>query len=739
MRKIIFIILFLFGTANAAEITNFQVKGNERVSEQTIKVYGDIIIPKNYSSNDINLIIKNLYETGFFENINVKIQNKTLVVEVKEYKIINEIIITGEKTKKYKEAMLELMSSKKNGPYTKNKINNDVDIIKRLYSSIGFNFSEVIVREEDLGLNRVNIYFNLARGERSKIKKISFLGDKKIRDRRLRDIIVSEEYKFWKFITKNVYLAKQNIELDKRLLKNYYKSVGYYDVQVLSNNIELVGSDIEINFTINAGKRYKFTKFETEVSPTFDKNIFSEIKKDYKKYIGEYYSPFKVKKLLDSLDLIIASNNLQFVEHSVSETIEGEGIQIKLNITEGKKETVERINIKGNSVTNENVIRSELLVDEGDPFNNLKLDQSISKLRARNIFGLVESTVVEGSEKDLKVIDIVVEEKPTGEISAGAGVGTEGASFAFNVTENNFLGNGVKFITSFNISEESLKGQIAINQPNFNYTGNALNLRISSLTNDKPDSGYENSAITLGAGTKFEQYKDIYIAPNLNLTSDKLTVQSTASENLKKQAGTFTDLSLSYQISSDKRDRAFMPTSGTYSSFSQEIPVYADSPFIRNSFTTNIYKTLTEDIIGSTKLYVSAIHGLDNKDVRLSKRQNLSTTRLRGFQSGKIGPKDGTDYVGGNYLAALSFESNFPNLLPESSKIDVGAFLDLGNVWHVDYSDEIDDSNKIRSSVGINTSWLSPVGPMSFIFAQNISKASTDVTEGFNFRLGTTF
>ena len=423
----------------------------------------------------------------------------------------------------------------------------------------------------------------------------------------------------------------------------------------------------------------------------------------------------------------------------MSETIEGDGIQIKLNITEGKKETVERINIKGNSVTNENVIRSELLVDEGDPFNNLKLDQSISKLRAQNIFGLVESTVVEGSEKDLKVIDIVVEEKPTGEISAGAGVGTEGASFAFNVTENNFLGNGVKFITSFNISEESLKGQIAINQPNFNYTGNALNLRISSLTNDKPDSGYENSAITLGAGTKFEQYKDIYIAPNLNLTSDKLTVQSTASENLKKQAGTFTDLSLSYQISSDKRDRAFMPTSGTYSSFSQEIPVYADSPFIRNSFTTNIYKTLTEDIIGSTKLYVSAIHGLDNKDVRLSKRQNSSTSRLRGFQSGKIGPKDGTDYVGGNYLAALSFEFNFPNLLPESSKIDVGAFLDLGNVWHVDYSDEIDDSNKIRSSVGINTSWLSPVGPMSFIFAQNISKASTDVTEGFNFRLGTTF
>ena len=739
MKKILFIILFIFTSANSAEITKLEVNGNDRVSKETIKVYGDIKIPKNYDSNDINLIIKNLYETGFFENINIKLQNNTLIVNVKEYKVINEIIISGEKTKKYKEAMLELISSKKNGSYTKNKINNDVDIIKRLYSSIGFNFSQVTVREEDLGLNRINLYFVLDRGERSKIKKISFIGDKLIRDRRLRDIIVSEEYKFWKFITKNVYLAKQNIDLDKRLLSNYYKSVGYYDVQVLSNNIELVGSDIEVNFTINAGTRYKFVKFETEVSQTFDKELFSKIQKDYKKNIGEYYSPFKIKKILDNLDLIIASNNLQFVEHSISETIVGDGIQVKINIKEGKKETVERINIKGNSVTNENVIRSELLLDEGDPFNNLKLEQSIAKLKARNIFGIVESDVSKGSEEDLKIIDISVEEKPTGEISAGAGIGTEGASFAFNVTENNFLGNGVKFITSFNVSEESLKGQIQVNNPNFNYSGNALNLKISSLTNDKPDSGYENSAITLGAGTKFEQYKDIFIAPNINLNSDKLTVQDTASSNLKKQAGTFTDLSLSYQISSDKRDRAFMPTTGYLTSFSQELPIYADSPFIRNSFGSNIYRTITEDIIGSAKFYVSGIHGLDDKDVRLSKRQNLSTSRLRGFESGKIGPKDGNDYVGGNYLASLSLETSFPNLLPESSKIDVGAFLDMGNVWHVDYSDEIDDSNKIRSSVGINTSWISPVGPMSFIFAQNITKASTDITEGFNFRLGTTF
>ncbi|MGA1339739.1 MAG: BamA/TamA family outer membrane protein, partial [Pelagibacteraceae bacterium] len=146
-----------------------------------------------------------------------------------------------------------------------------------------------------------------------------------------------------------------------------------------------------------------------------------------------------------------------------------------------------------------------------------------------------------------------------------------------------------------------------------------------------------------------------------------------------------------------------------------------------------------QDFIGSFKFYTSAINGLSNEDVRLSKRTFLSTNRLRGFESGKVGPKDGLDYVGGNYAIATNFDLNLPNLLPESTKTDVGLFLDLGNVWGVDYDKTIDDSSKLRSSAGITTNWLSPVGPMSFIFSQNISKASTDVTESFNFRLGTTF
>ena len=231
----------------------------------------------------------------------------------------------------------------------------------------------------------------------------------------------------------------------------------------------------------------------------------------------------------------------------------------------------------------------------------------------------------------------------------------------------------------------------------------------------------------------------VYLSPNLIFSYDDLQVESSASESLKKQKGTFTDLSFEYGISQDNRNRVFAPTEGYLTSFSQVIPLYADSPSLKNTFAYSKYNTISENIMSTFKFYATAISGLQGEDVRLSKRVNLSGNRLRGFEAGKVGPKDDKDYIGGNYASAANFELSLPNFLPESTKTDVGLFLDVGNVWHVDYDSNLEDSNKIRSSAGIATTWESPVGPMSFILSQNLSKANTDVTETFNFRLGSTF
>ena len=741
MLKYFFIFFLFFNFIVSAEIVQkIDIKGNERISPETIKVYGEIILNNDYSNLDLNNVLKNLYETNFFEDVKISLSDGILKIIVNEYPVIYSIDIEGEKSKSIKTKLLKKLQLKENESFVESKLVDDVNLLKKLYSSVGFNFANIEAKIKKFDGNRITLIYYLTKGKKTDIANINFLGDKKIKSKRLSEIIVSEEKKFWKILSQNTFLNYNNIELDKRLLTNYYKSLGYYDVQVLSSKAEVSNSNLSnLTYTINAGNRYKIIKISTNVSPVLDKKLFLPLQKSFSSAVGKYYSPFSVKKLLVELDALIASNNLQFIEHSVNEILEGDSIEIKINIFEGKKLLVEKINIKGNTITEESVIRSELLLDEGDPFNQLKLDQSLSRIKSRNIFGNVEHIVSDGANNSQKNIEITVEEKATGEISAGAGIGTAGGSFQFNITENNWLGKGISLSTQATISKETLQGNLAFTDPDYKSSGNQVSVFFDRTTNTKKTSGFKNDIFTSGIDTRFEQYKDIYLTPGIALSRDNLEVDSSASDGLKKQKGTFTDLAFSYGVLLDKRDKVYSPTDGYVSSFSQTLPVYADSPFIINSYSFSKYELLTPDAVGAFKFYATAINGLSDKDVRLNKRVKLPATKLRGFKPGQVGPKDGEDYVGGNYASTMNFEVNLPNLLPEATKTDVALFLDAGNLWGVDYNSAINDGNKIRSTAGIATSWLSPLGPMSFIFSRNIAKANTDVIENFNFNLGTTF
>ena len=427
------------------------------------------------------------------------------------------------------------------------------------------------------------------------------------------------------------------------------------------------------------------------------------------------------------------------MEYNVEEEISGENISIKLNIFEGEKILVERINITGNTVTNENVIRSEIILDEGDPFTEVGLNKSVANIQSRRIFRDVKSVVKDGSSKNLKVIEINVEEMPTGEISAGAGVGTNGGTVAFKISENNWLGEGKRLDFSIDTDEESIEGRLDYSDPNYNFLGNSIGYSLYSENNDRPNQGYENTLLGASVATKFEQYENIFVSLGLSASYDELRTDSSASSSLKKQKGEFTELAADYGFNYDTRDRTFMPTSGSIIGLFQTLPAYADRNYIDNTFTMSKFISPSENIVISNKYYLSAIEGLGDDDVRLNKRKSLSSKRLRGFKRGKVGPKDGKDHIGGNYAAAVNVEMNLPKLLPEATNLDVGVFIDAANIWGVDYDNSINDSDKLRSSTGIVANYSSPIGPLSFVFSQDLSKASTDETESFNFQLGTTF
>ena len=736
--KIILLFIFLSSTAIAEVINDVKINGNSRVSDETIKIYGKITLNENYDQKRLNSTLRNLFETKFFEDVNLKIDKSTLIVNVKEYPMLNQLIITGEKNLRITRELKKNITLKEKNSFIESDLVNDVEKIKNIYASLGFNNAEVTTKIKSYE-DKIDLIFEIKPGNITRISTISFLGDKKISDKRLRDIIASEEHKFWKVISRNTKFSTQSILLDERLLKNYYKSLGYNDVKINSSSATInENNNIDITFSIEAGQRYKVNKISTNVDGVLDKKIFNPMQKIYKNYIGDYYSPFSIKEILEEIDLIIDENNLQFIEHNVEEIINADTIEIKFNIFETEKILVDRINIIGNNVTDEEVIRGELLLDEGDPFSELALNKSISNLKARGIFSDVNYETTSLDDKSLKEITINVEEQPTGEISAGAGVGSNGGSFAFIVSENNWLGKGNKINFELEVDSESIGGRFNYTDNNHNFSGNKLNYFVSSTSNDKPNQGYENTVISSGINKNFEQFKNFFIDLGISASYDDLRTQNNASASLKKQKGQFADLSGSYGFKLDKRNRSFMPTKGYVSSFNQTLPIYADKQAIGNTFTFSSYKLITEDIVGAGKFYFTSINGLDD-DVRLSKRKSLSSNRLRGFERGKVGPVDGSDHIGGNYAASFNLEANLPNLLPESSKAEIGTFLDFGNIWGVDYDNSIDESNKLRSSAGVAINWSSPIGPMSFVLSSNLQKASSDETESFTFNLGTTF
>ena len=606
-RKIfIFVILsFAFLTVKSySEVVNkVDVQGNERISLETIIIFGDITVGKNYEKSDISLLIKKLYDTSYFSNISVELINNKLTIVVKENPIVKSIIFKGEKAKKYIEQISELLFVRERTSYVSNNIKHDVNQIKSFYRMLGFYFVKIDAEVQKLEKNRVNIVYSIDKGKKAKISKIYFLGDKKIRDKKLRDIIVSQEAKFWKFISRNVYLNQERIELDKRLLKNYYRNKGYYEIDLTSSNVEYSeGEGFILTYSINAGKRYKFKKIFADVSESLDKSAFHSLESEFNKLVGKYYSQRKLNSVLEKIDKLSEQKELQFINHNVLETLDGDQVEVKIIIFEGEKLIIEKINIAGNTVTNDNVIRGELIVDEGDPYSELLVNKSINKIKGRNLFGKVEYKTLPGSSTGFKILEISVEEKATGELMAGAGVGTEGTSFQFSVSENNWLGRGINLQSSLSVSEEKVSGDINVINPNYNFSGNAVSTSLSVSSTDRTvTTGYKSNRTGFSLGTSFEQYENVFFSPQLSIISETIEAESTASDNIKKMDGTYFNSDLAYSITLDKRNQSFQPTEGYRTSFSQRLPIIQDSSSIMNGLNMSAYHDFSEDVIGSLK------------------------------------------------------------------------------------------------------------------------------------------
>ena len=739
-------IFFLFSFSNflCAEIVKkIEISGNIRVNSETIEMFSNISIGDDISSDDLNNSLKDLYETNFFDDVNLILEDSILIIRVKENMIIQNLIVSGVKNKTLNEKIIDTINIKAKSPFVESKIKQDLVITKELLQNSGFYFSKVNLSKKINDNNTIDLIFDIDLGEKAFINEIIFTGNKKFKKSKLLNVITSEENKFWKFISNKKLLNKQRINLDKRLIQNFYKNKGYYQVKVLEETIQYdENSNFKLVFNIDAGKKFYFNEFEIQLPDDYEKSYFNKISKKLNSYSGEKYSFKVLDKMLNEIEKIATDKQYEFLNANIDEQIvKSDKINVEIKISDDVYKTyVQKINILGNNITIEDVVRNELIIDEGDPLNQILFSKSVSNIKSLNIFKNVETEIVDGDDEYTKIINIKVEEKPTGEISLGAGIGTSGASTMFGIKENNFLGKGIKLNSNLSLSEETIRGLFSYTRPNYKNSNRDLILSVESQETDRiKDFGYKTNDTGFMIGTRFEHLEDFFIRPSLSANYESIETSSSASSLLKKQEGSYLDLELNYILDLDKRDQPFQPTDGYRSIFSQKVPFnISENQTLINSYEYQAYHEYYDDIVASVSFMSKAANSFGDDSVRISERLYLPSRKLRGFESGKVGPVDNGDYVGGNYVASFNASTNVP-IFESLETINFNLFYDAANIWGVDYNSSINDSNALRSSTGIGIDWYTPVGPLNFSFTQPITKKSTDKTETFRFNLGTTF
>ena len=737
------IVIFLLLTNNLfAEIKKVNVVGNNRVNPVTIESLVDKKIT-NIDSIYINNLTKKIYDTDFFADVKISFSQDILTINVVENPIVNFFYINGVKDSDL-DQVNKIITLKENSIFSASKLKKDIEATREFLNATGFYQASINPEVIKVDNNQINLIINIDKKEISKIKNIYFIGNKHFSDSQLLDVITSSEDGWWKFFSTSA-LSEQRIEYDKQLLKEFYRSKSFYDAQIESAFASVdKNNKFTLTYSINSGKKYKFGDYDLKVSGLqFKETDISEIKKIFNNLLkNEFYSPLIINKFNKQIANFLENKRFGNFEINIQDVKSADDkINIIVQLNEGQKSLINKVNIQGNTITEEKVIRDNLIISEGDQLNSTKVKKSVDNIKSKQIFSKVDYKIEDSDKKNFKDLNLFVKEQPTGNISAGVGYGTNGGLFEASINERNFLGQGINLNFTGRLSSDVIRGELAYVDPNYNNSNKELAVSLFSELDDYTNSGYQNKRAGTKFATKYEIYEDVFFRPNLGVQFDKLEVTEDASNLLRSRQGDFITTSFGYNFLYDQRDSKFNPTSGSIIYFDQNIATFfSDIPTVQTGVGATFYNELFSDkFIGSVKGRLANVTAFNDKDVKLSDRIFASSSDLRGFEQRGVGPVDSGDHIGGNNLATLSLKSTFPNPIPENLRATTFLFLDMGNVWGADYSSSIPDSSKLRTTTGVAIDLMSPVGPLSFTYSIPLSKASTDKEQNFLFNIGSSF
>lgn len=735
-----------------ATVQNIRIEGAERIEPSTIRSYLDLNPGDEISRNTLDMALKNLFATGLFADVKVRQDGaSTVVVEVVENPIINIIAFEGNDQIEDEELRAEIQMRPRQ-VFTRTKVQSDVARLYQIYRRNGrfsANIEPKIIR---LDQNRVNLVFEIQEGPVTKIKSIRFVGNEKYTDAKLRSEISTKETEWYRFITADDRYDPDRLSYDQELLRRFYLSEGYADFEIVTAVAELSNDrdHFFVTFTIKEGERYRFAESKIDsklqnfdITPLYDQIIYEK---------GDWYNATEVQTSVDNLTNKLGDMQYAFVNvrPKLNRNKEKRTIEITYQINETPRVFVERININGNIRTLDKVIRRELLLVEGDPYNKSRLARSEQQIKNLNFFETVELKTRRGSSPDKIVIDVNVTEKSTGELSIGAGYSTaDGILTDLRVRERNLLGKGQDLMFAATLAGERTEFDVSFTEPYFLDRDLSAGFDLFHVTRDLQDeSSFDQErtggAVRVGYPLSEKWRQTLRFRGERNTITD---VQYDASRFIREQEGERDTLALSQRITYDDRDSSIFPTSGLLYWLDAEVTGFgADSQYVSGRTGASYYYPLFDKVVFNALGEVGAIEGYNDVDVAINERYYLGGGNLRGFEQAGIGPRDIStdDALGGKRFYRGSMELSFPIWgIPEELGILGHTFSDAGSLYEVDVDENNPDlaslDSQLRASVGVGLSWRSPFGPIRIDLATPIASEDYDQEEAFRFNFGTRF
>nr|WP_162140863.1 outer membrane protein assembly factor BamA [Pseudorhodobacter ferrugineus] len=742
--------------AQTYQFSNVQVEGNQRVDAATIMSYAGIGRGQAVSVGELNDAVQRINSAGLFEDVQINPKGNTLVITVREFPTINIINFEGNKRLK-DEALAKIVKSQSRRVFSPAQAEADAAEIIKAYQESGRIAATVdpkIIRRAD---NRVDLVFDIREGQVVEVERLSFNGNRAFSDRRLRQVLATKQAGIFRaFIQSDTFIADR-IEFDKQLLKDFYLARGYVDFQVLDavGEVTRERDGFFVTFSVREGQKFKIGNVTT-VSE-IDGVDAAEFENVMKLRSGVTYSPTIIENNIARMENLALKKSLNFVtiEPRITRNERDMTLDVEFAIIRGQRVFVERIDIEGNTTTMDEVIRRQFRAAEGDPFNPREVSRAAERIRALGFFKDAKVEAEQGSASDQVIVNVDVEEQPTGSLTLGASYGADsGIGFSGGFTETNFLGRGQTVGASIETAADSKSGGLTFIEPAFLGRDLSFSIGVDYAESNYDNSFYNTRSASIGFGLGFPVGENSRLQLNYKLAETAVRKVDPASSQILRNeealGGQFSS-SLGYAFEYDSRKDGINPLGGVLLRFSQDFAgLGGDSKYIKTEALALVERrVLNEDVTLRAVAEGGMLHMIKGNS-RVTERF-FASGKIRGFEGNGLGPRDldplgNQDALGGNMFAVARLEAEFPIGLPDEYKIKGGAFVDVGSVWSLDNTNggvaggnTVDDGAKLRAAVGVSLFWETPIGPLRFNFSRAVKKQTYDKERKFDLTISSQF